>query len=348
MIFRRLIEKIIPSYRLATKLDGKLNRLNNRLSYKLNSLDKKLDSLQDLDNKIEYLFFLSQRLKNETELETRKRVFLEIPNAYGRIRDIQLAENYILQRVKKYADELNIVFFLMGGTALGAVRHNGFIPWDDDIDIGILQEDYFRLKEIIDTDELIKSERYYTLDGGSVVKVKFRFTENFFIDIFPFEFISTDENNISVFWEKSQEMTKTYSDSIAGKIHELGLTEKAKVAPVYTPELDDYATRLYQNIQTELKSDSINNRYLSESIANGYEFRKSRGYWKYEDVFPFRKDEVDFEGQKYSMINNYIDRMQVFLGDYWKLPSNISNIHNDEFDENIKEDINRLKEMGII
>ena len=125
------------------------------------------------------MFFLSSRLLEETELETRKRVFLEMPKAYGRLRSIQLAENFLLQRVKMHADELNIHFFLMGGTALGAVRHKGFIPWDDDIDIGMFQNDYYRLKEKIDLeDNLISINRYFLHFGDSVVKVKFKFSDN--------------------------------------------------------------------------------------------------------------------------------------------------------------------------
>ena len=61
------------------------------------------------------------------------------------LNDTQRYILYVLQEVTRVLEELNIPYFMQGGTMLGAIRHGGFIPWDDDVDLGIPRADYDRL-----------------------------------------------------------------------------------------------------------------------------------------------------------------------------------------------------------
>lgn len=65
-----------------------------------------------------------------------------------KLRNIQLGILEILKDIITVCEEYNIEYFIMCGTALGAVRHKGFIPWDDDLDIGMTRENYERFLKI--------------------------------------------------------------------------------------------------------------------------------------------------------------------------------------------------------
>ncbi len=62
----------------------------------------------------------------------------------SQIRELQMTELDMLKAVLAVINDHGLKYYALGGTLLGAVRHQGFIPWDDDIDIGIPREDYER------------------------------------------------------------------------------------------------------------------------------------------------------------------------------------------------------------
>lgn len=78
------------------------------------------------------------------------------------LRQLQLKELELLKLFQKVCKENDISYFALGGTLLGAVRHKGFIPWDDDIDVGVPRPDYDRLCEILEKENLGENIRFHS------------------------------------------------------------------------------------------------------------------------------------------------------------------------------------------
>lgn len=76
------------------------------------------------------------------------------------LRKLQLEELKILKMFRTICEENNLRYYLLGGTLLGAVRHDGFIPWDDDMDVCMPREDYDKFQKI--AEKRLKKPYYLT------------------------------------------------------------------------------------------------------------------------------------------------------------------------------------------
>ncbi len=125
------------------------------------------------------------------------------------IQSIQKVDLEILAEFDRICRRLGIGYFICGGTMLGSVRHNGFIPWDDDIDVGMLRADYNRfLKE----GGKYLSERFFLQTRESDPKIPYLFSKirvnkteyiteyndgrdfhkGICLDLFPFDYVPND------------------------------------------------------------------------------------------------------------------------------------------------------------
>ena len=121
----------------------------------------------------------------------------------GGLKRLQEAELDIMMQIDKLCRQEGLTYFLHSGTCLGAVRHKGFIPWDDDIDIGMPLKDYRRFQQIAPR-LLPEGYSVHTLDNTPNYPVFFTkvfkdgtrfiddvsleagFEQAIFVDIFPF------------------------------------------------------------------------------------------------------------------------------------------------------------------
>ena len=108
------------------------------------------------------------------------------------LRDLQLNELKVLNECLKIIEKYKLRYYMLGGTFLGAVRHKGFIPWDDDIDIGMPRPDYEKFISVVQNELPENMELRYFKQNEDF--------ENYFIKIIDKNISFTREDRI----EKNQ------------------------------------------------------------------------------------------------------------------------------------------------
>lgn len=78
------------------------------------------------------------------------------------LKQIQAIQQDLIQEVARICRKCGIHFNMVGGTMLGAIRHKGYIPWDDDADIGFLRTEYEKFREACKSE--LNHEKYYMQD----------------------------------------------------------------------------------------------------------------------------------------------------------------------------------------
>lgn len=109
---------------------------------------------------------------------------------HGRLKALQNLELEILKEIDAICKTNGIKYFLVGGSLLGAVRHQGFIPWDDDLDIGMLREDFEKFR-VVCPQNLSSKYTYqsYRIDSQShYIFDKIRVKNTFFATAFSRKF----------------------------------------------------------------------------------------------------------------------------------------------------------------
>lgn len=248
----------------------------------------------------------------------------------GFLRDVQVLSVEILRIIDNICKKHDLDYILCYGTLLGAVRHKGFIPWDEDLDIIMMRKDYNKLIEVL-PDEINRIDYLKNNFGLTLLK---NFNENLFedtahiytplyedyffdepdykqrflqlaclkpfvkIDVFPFDFI--EENSVN-------EYNKKY------------LSQKYYFMTLY--QKDDFSFNDELNkINKKLGITLDETPYIGEGVdcTKWDDF----GAFKKEWIYPIKN--ITFEGYSFKSPNNAHELLKLWYGEtYMNMPSDI-------------------------
>lgn len=236
-----------------------------------------------------------------------------LPKATGVLRDIQMASFKILLEVDRVCKKNKIPYWIDYGTLLGAVRHKDFIPWDDDIDIGMLREDYDKFVKSFDkltSDKNLYIKLHFNAKrNSSVIKVCHKQIDNVFVDIFPYD-LYTSKLNLDEKLALGKKLKKIQKQCL----NKTPKNEQEKHA--FLAEYADLRDKFIYNGKTPDIKDK-------PSLFLGMEFYNTLGRWvlDYETFFPLT--EIEFCGHKFPAPADIDLYLTSLYRDYMSLPQSL-------------------------
>lgn len=255
------------------------------------------------------------------------------------LRRLQLELTEILREVDRVCRVLDIPYVVYGGTAIGAVRHEGFVPWDDDADVCLPRADYERFlaeaPAVMGADFTLDSMRthanfpatysYFGRRGTLFVPEYYRglpYRRPVSVDVFPFDNVADDprayrlQSLRTLFWGRLLILRATPVPAVAltgpAKTVAMAATRAvhwvlrtARVSPRFLQARWESAARRYEHQDTRLMADF--------SDMNPLAWAASR-----EELYPAR--EVPFEGITVNLPHHYDAVLRRGYGDYLELP----------------------------
>lgn len=262
----------------------------------------------------------------------------KLPPAKGKMRALQLADAEILRIFDEVCQKHGLQYWLDFGTLLGAVRHQGFIPWDDDMDVAMPRESYNRLFDILEEEfngtELHFYGKYGTfMRWDNFIRISYRGTY-LNLDIFPYDFyyksLKTDEEKQHLA-QKMIAGREYYNQNFAQiEESEAGLTEFRK-------QLSEYTFKNICNGNQAEKPENQSRPAIFKGIENWAYFKPY--FYDYDDIFPLQK--AKFEKMEFNVPHNQNKYLAHIYGNYWSFPENL-NRHEGVFLSGIPDNIDEI------
>lgn len=230
----------------------------------------------------------------------------QVPQATGKLRLMQEGNAVLLDVFASKCKEHNLRYWLDYGTLLGAIRHKGFIPWDDDLDVGMLREEYDRLLTLLPT--LFPESEGFSYNQGAFLQIGYKDTP-LNLDVFPY-------------YIHSQTHSPEEIETLKNRLHELRKTIVFSRGLININD-EQLLSRLNKEVflnQAPLSEEQNPIVFLSPAAA----FLKER-IFSYNDIFPLK--ETQFESNVFFIPNHTRYYLSQLYGDYMSYPPKVGFWH---------------------
>jgi lipopolysaccharide cholinephosphotransferase len=237
----------------------------------------------------------------------------EIPPATGKLRQIQLDNLEGIEFFDKICAQHGLQYWLDFGNLLGAVRHKGFIPWDDDVDFGMMRQDYEKFIELFENG-FPNNDKYYIKFNNNgkdkcFVKVVNKDLPHVAMDIFPYDYYfkkTTTEEKLSL-----TEFLRKFTHK---KYYKL-------LYPFFINNPKGMRKRLFNLRDKKILKGNTPDIKSQPSLFYGIDYSHNHKilFVDYETIFPIKK--IYYEGKYFSCPNDEDSLLKAEYGDYMKLPN---------------------------
>ena len=260
------------------------------------------------------------------------------------LREIQIATKDLLYQFDRLCTSLGIKYYLMCGTLLGAIRHGGFIPWDDDIDVGMMIDDYSALLEYFgkNDDSLMELHNlktvancYYNISRVCekkhyLVFENRKYVSGLFIDVYPIEGMGGDED--TSYWDEQFRKIRKWRK---------GAFMSTSNSIFYGKNL----TNKILNIPNVITAKTLGKNYYFDKIDNHHYFdiEHSKYVGVCWDTVRYPKEifedtlRVMFEDIEVTVPKEYEKYLNLEFGDWKKLPKASDRVPHHGYEAYIKD-----------